>query len=62
MNLYPQVSGTLFALVSVLQLVRFVRGWPAQVGDLAIPVWVSALAFVVTGALALWAFRTSKTR
>jgi len=62
MNSYAQVSGTLFALISVLQLVRFVRGWPAQVGDLAIPVWVSGLAFVVTGALALWAFRTAKTR
>jgi len=60
MNLYPQVSGTLFALVSVLQLVRFVRGWPAQVGDLPIPVWVSGLAFIVTGALAFWAFRTAK--
>ena len=60
MSRYAQVSGTIFALVSVLQLVRVVRGWPAQVGDLVIPVWASGLAFVVAGALALWAFRTAK--
>lgn len=60
MNRYAQVSATLFALVSVLQLMRVVRGWPAQVGDVAIPVWVSACAFVVAGALAFWGFRTAK--
>ena len=60
MRRYAQVSGTVFTLVSVLQLLRVFRGWPAQVGDVAIPMWASGFAFVVAGAMALWAFRTAK--
>ena len=61
MHRYAQVSGAIFALVSVLQLVRVLRGWPVQVGDVAVPPLASVCAFVVAAAMALWAFRTSKS-
>jgi hypothetical protein len=60
MHRYAQVSGAIFALVGALQLLRVLRGWPVQVGDFAIPLWASGCALVVAGALALWAYRTSK--
>jgi len=57
---YEHVSGVLFALIAVAQLTRALQGLPAQVGAFAIPVWWSFLAFGVTAALAIWAFRTTK--
>jgi hypothetical protein len=60
MHRYAQVSGAIFALVSVLQLVRVLRGWPVLIGDIAVPPLASGCAFVVAAAMAFWAFRTSK--
>ena len=61
MRRYGQVSGTLFALIALAQLTRAILGLPAQVGSIAIPVWFSVIAFLVTGSLALWAFRASRS-
>jgi hypothetical protein len=33
--------------------------WPARVDGVNVSVWVSVLAFVVTGSFAVWAFRTA---
>ena len=55
---YERVSGTLFALIALAQLTRVVLGLPAQVGTLAVPVWFSFVAFVVTAGLAVWGFRS----
>jgi hypothetical protein len=59
MRRYAHVSGAFFGLLAALQLVRAVLGWPVQVASASIPVWVSALAFVIASALATWAFRTA---
>jgi hypothetical protein len=60
MHRYAQVSGAVFALVGALQLTRILRGWPIQVNNLSIPVWASGCIFVITTALALWAYRTAR--
>ena len=57
MSRYQMVSGTVFAVVSALQLARALAGWPAQVGTFEIPVWASYIAFAVTAGLAAWACR-----
>jgi hypothetical protein len=57
---YAIVSGTLFAAISLLQLVRALNAWPAQVAGWSVPVWLSWIAFVVTGGLAAWAFRIAR--
>ena len=62
MRRYDLVSGTVFALVSLLQLTRTVLGWPVQVDLFAVPVWFSGVAFLVTGGLAIWAFRSAGRR
>lgn len=61
MRYYQLVSGVLFALIALAQLTRSILGLPAQVGSMAIPVWWSVVAFLVTGSLALWAFRVSRS-
>ncbi len=55
-----QVSGALFTLIALAQLIRSVLAWPAQVGSFSIPIWFSIVAFLVTGSLAIWAFRASR--
>ena len=59
MRHYEMVSGVFFALLAIVQLVRVLLGWPVQVASVSVPTWASALAFIVAGTLALWAFRTA---
>ena len=60
MHRYAQVSGAIFTLVGVLQFVRLLRGWPVQIGDVAVPPLASGCVLVLAVAMAFWAFRTSK--
>lgn len=59
MRRYELVSGTVFAVVSLLQLTRTVLGWPVQVDLFTVPIWFSGVAFLITGGLAIWAFRSA---
>jgi len=58
---YERVSGVFFGLLGTVQLVRLVFRWPVQVASVSVPLWISALAVLITGALAIWAFRTAAT-
>lgn len=60
MRRYEQISATLFALVAFAQLTRSILGWPVQIASLSIPVWVSVVAFAVTGSMAIWGFRAAR--
>jgi hypothetical protein len=60
MRRYELVSGTAFAIVSLAQLTRVVMGWPVQIDLFTVPVWISAVAFLGTGGLAIWAFRGAR--
>jgi hypothetical protein len=55
---YRLVSGIVFGVVAILQLVRAISAWPVQIGSFAVPVAFSWVAFVVAGALCIWAFRS----
>ena len=54
---YNTLTAALFLIIAVAHLLRIIFGWPAQIGGLDIPVWVSWLALVVAGALAYFGFR-----
>ena len=56
---YTMVSGVFFALLTCVQLLRVVMGWPVRVASVDVPVWASVVAAVVVGALATWSFRVS---
>ena len=60
MKNYILVSGVLFAAIALAHVLRLLYQWPMQVDQLEIPHWPSAIAIVVTGGLAIWAFRLAK--
>jgi hypothetical protein len=59
MRRYEQVSGVFFSLIAIVQLARLLLRWPVQVASVSVPLWASAVAVLVTAALAAWAFRTT---
>ena len=59
MRRYVLVSGLFLALVSCVQLIRLILRWPITVAGVSIPLWASAVAAIVAGGMAVWAFRVS---
>ncbi len=57
---YYLVSGTLFALIALLHLLRIVAGWDLVIGNWMAPVWASVLGVLVAGFLATSAFRLAR--
>lgn len=54
-----RVAGTLFGLMALVQLGRLVLRPAVVIGSLSLPLWPSALAFVVLGGLSLWLWQLS---
>ena len=54
---YLIVSGVLFGLVTIGQLIRLIFQVPVQVGTLNLPMWPSVLAIILALSLCIWAFR-----
>jgi hypothetical protein len=48
------VAGIIFAVVALLHLLRIYMDWPVVIGDWSVPMWVSWIALVVAGILAIW--------
>jgi hypothetical protein len=48
-----------FGFISVAQLARFIMRAELLVAGYVIPLWPSALAFVVLGGLSLWLWKLS---
>jgi hypothetical protein len=57
---YVVVSGIIFGLIALAQFVRALNQVPVQVGGAGIPIWVSWLAGILIGGMALWAFASRK--
>jgi hypothetical protein len=51
---YAAISALIFVLVAIIHVIRIVQGWHVQVGSSDIPMSVSWIGLVVTGALAIW--------
>jgi hypothetical protein len=60
MHRYELVSGIIFTIMAIVQLTRTVLGWPVQIDLFTVPVWLSGVAFLITGGMAIWAFRSAK--
>ena len=56
-RVYNTVTAVLFAIVALAHLLRIVFGWTAQIGGQSVPLWLSWLALIVTGALAYCGFK-----
>lgn len=58
---YCMVSGVLFFLVALAHLLRVVYGVQVQIEEVAVPMYVSWVGFVVPAALSYWALKTART-
>ena len=61
MRRYAQISGAFFTLVALAQLTRTLLQWPVQIAGVAIPVWASAIAFLIVASFAVWGFRVTRS-
>ena len=55
-----RVAGTVFGLVFLAQLLRLVMRADVLVAGRHIPLWPSAIALLITGALCAWLFSLSR--
>jgi hypothetical protein len=55
-------ASVLLGIVSLLQLLRVIAGVRVTVGDTTIPMWPSAVAFLVAGGLAILLWRDARRR
>lgn len=62
MKPFTLVAIVILSLIAILQLARFTLGWEVSVNGLAIPTWVSGIAFVIVGGVAVMLWRESRTR
>lgn len=53
---YLMVSGSLFALVASLHLLRIIFNWQAVIGGWTVPLWLSWIGLAVTATLCAWAY------
>ncbi len=61
MKPFTVIAIVVFSLVALLQLARFILGWEVAVNGVAIPVWVSGVAFVIAAGLAVMLWRETRT-
>ena len=59
-RMYLLISGSVFAIVGFLHLLRILSQSSIQVGTLGIPLWLSGFAIIAASALSIWAFRLAK--
>ncbi|HEX9309612.1 MAG TPA: hypothetical protein VF887_02260 [Gemmatimonadaceae bacterium] len=58
MRRYELVSGIIFTIMALVQLARTLLAWPLQIASFSVPIWPSGVAFIITGSMAIWAFRS----
>jgi hypothetical protein len=61
MKPFTVLSIIVFSVVALLQLTRLVLGWEVSIDRLAIPLWASGIALIVSGGLAFMLWRESRT-
>lgn len=57
MKPFTMIAVVVFSLIALMQLLRFVLGWEVTVNGMIVPVWVSGIAFVIAGGLAVMLWR-----
>lgn len=51
-KLFSLVVGLIFLVVAVVHALRFVFSWPITILGWTVPIWVSWIAFLISGFLA----------
>jgi hypothetical protein len=48
------IAAIIFSLVALIQFVRMAMGWTIVINGVTIPLWVSAIVFLLTAGMAWW--------
>ena len=59
MKPFSTLTSALLTLVALIHLARYYMGWPVTIDNTAIPLWVSAVAVLVSGVLAVMVWKES---
>ena len=59
---YYSIVTAIFVIIFVAHALRIINGWPAAIGGLEIPLWVSWLAAGLSGVLAYFGFKLKSER
>jgi hypothetical protein len=54
---FTTITIAFLALISILQLLRVIIGWEVTLNGAVVPVWLSGIAFLVAGGLAVMVWR-----
>lgn len=59
MRNYLLISGIVFGIVALVHADRLIEKWPIQLGSWNVPMWISVVGLIGTGALSYWALRAA---
>jgi len=59
-KLFSLVAGLIFLVVAVMHALRLVLLWPVTVVGWSVPIWISWIAFLISGFLAYEGLRLSR--
>ncbi len=57
---FTTIAAFVFALIALVQLLRFILKWEVTLNGANVPVWLSGVAFVVAGGLAVMVWWESR--
>ena len=61
MKPFTQIAVAMLSLIALLQLTRVLLGWEVTVNGISIPIWVSGVAVIIAGGLAVMLWRESRS-
>ncbi len=60
MKPFTTIAVALLAVIAIVHLLRLFTGWEVVVVGFVVPVWWSAIGFVIAGALSIMVWREAK--
>ena len=57
---FATICGVIFGVIAAVHVARLVMGWDAVIGGVAIPLWASAVAAIVSAYLAYEGLRLGR--
>jgi len=60
MKKFTKIAAVLFAVITVLNVIRVIYGWEVNIGSVTLPVWVSAIGALLAGILSWGLCKESK--
>ncbi|KAF0143395.1 MAG: hypothetical protein FD156_2656 [Nitrospirae bacterium] len=60
MKPFTKIAIAVFSLVAILHLLRLVFGWEVIVSGMIVPVWFSAIGFIIAAGLAFLLWRENR--